>query len=225
MKKNKLIKLVGVITLMIFCLIGCGNEAQQETEAEPEIVYADEAFVADFAKALENRWDLNDKDENSDDYEERVANDEEWKNMMLSYINAELDILNKYTEEKFEDSDLQELALKYVNLLKSHVEICDYIIVDYIKYDEEFQPIYDGRSKVIATLVENYGLTVSEKHQKTLDDFLTKSKLVEANENVKEEIQKMINNIVFEKVEDKLNKGGQAYSYTEKTKKRGIPSI
>ena len=196
MKKTNVF--LGLLFVLIL-LVGCGNQEIKEEEKEPQ--YADKVFIEDMSKGLQARWDLNSKDEQKEGYDEIPAQSDENKKMMLSYINAELDIIGKYKDEKFEDSKLQELAIKYINLLNQHKEACDYITVDYEKYDEEFQPIYNERSNVIKTMVEDYGMKVEEKHQGTLDDFLTNSKLVSEQKAKEEEIDKMLSNIQFKETE------------------------
>lgn len=190
-KKNVFLGLLCILIL----LVGCGNQESKEEEKEPQ--YADKAYIEDMSKGLQARWDLNSKDEQKEGYDEILIQSEEYKKMMLSYIDAELDVIEKYKEEKFEDSKLQELAIKYINLLNQHKEVCNYMTVDYEKYDEEFQPIYNERSNVIETMVNDYGMTVDEKHQGTLDDFLTNSKLVTEKKANEEAISKMLDGIQF----------------------------
>ena len=199
--KRKGTKSLLAILCLATLLVGCSKK-----EETPKNEYADEAFVKDMAKGLQKRWDLTAKDEKKEGYEEIAINSKENQKMMLSYIDAELNVIEKYTEEKFEDKKLQEIAVKYINLLKEHKELCPEITVDYDKYYEDFSPIYDERSKVIETMVKDYGMTVDEKHQDTLDDFLTNSKMVAKEEQIEEAIQKMVSNIQFQMVED--NGGG-----------------
>ena len=111
---------------------------------------------------------------------------------MISYVDKELDTIEKYTEEKFEDKKLQEIAIKYINLLKEHKELCSLMTVDYIKYDESYAPIYNERSKVIETMVKDYGMTVDEKHQDSLEDFLTNSKMVAEKRKLKKKFGKWL---------------------------------
>lgn len=196
MKKKSVF--LGLLFVLVF-LVGCTN---QETKEEKEPQYADKVFIEDMSKGLQARWDLNSKDEQKEGYDEILAQSEENKKMMLSYINTELDIIGKYKDEKFKDSKLQELAIKYINLLNQHKEACDYITVDYEKYDEEFQPIYNERSNVIETMVNDYGMTVDEKHQSTLDDFLTNSKLVTEKKENEDAINKMLESIRFKETSD-----------------------
>ena len=195
--------------LLASCMIGTGllftgcSGNQQESKQEEEIHYADEDFVKDMAKGLEARWTLNEQDESKEGYDAIDLQSSEYKDMMISYINAELDCIGKYKDEKFEDSKLQEEAISYINLLNDHIEICDYIPVDYYgKYLEEFQPIYDGRSKIIQDMADNYGLTVSDKFQSNLDEFKTNSKLVQEKDAQEQAIDSMLSNITFEEVPD-----------------------
>ena len=195
--------------LLASCMIGTGllftgcSGSQQESKQEEEIHYADEDFVKDMAKGLEARWTLNEQDESKEGYDAIDLQSSEYKVMMISYINAELDCIGKYKDEKFEDSKLQEEAISYINLLNDHIEICDYIPVDYYgKYLEEFQPIYDGRSKIIQDMADNYGVTVSDKFQSNLDEFKTNSKLVQEKDAQEQAIDSMLSNITFEEVPD-----------------------
>ena len=135
------------------------------------------------SKGLQARWKLNKEDEAKVGFDEILVNSEEYQEMMNNYIQAELDYVEKYQNEKFEDSNLQEIAVKYVNLLKQHKDACQYMTDDYDKYLEEFQ--------------------------QTLNDFLTNSQLVTEQENAEAAIQKMIDTIQFEEVED--NGGYKTY--------------
>lgn len=209
-----------VLWLALSCVLGTGvlftgcsdSDTNKETTKEAtvtdepeeeEVYYADEDFITDMGKGLEARWTLNDADEEKEGYDEIQEQSDEEKKMMLSYIDAELDNIGKYTDEKFEDSNLQELAIKYVNLLKKHKEICKYIPVDYDgKYTEEFDPIYNERSKIIEDLVENYGLTVDEKYQDTLDEFITNSQLVKEQDAQINAVSEMLGTISFEEASD-----------------------
>ena len=194
---------VGILLSLIICmgivLCGCksGERKQEET-----VGYADGSFMTDLSKGLQNRWKLNNQDEQKEGYDDISANSEEYKNMMLGYINAELDMIEKYKNEKFENNELQEIAIKYIDLLNRHKEICEYITVDYDKYNKEFKQIYNERSKVIKEAVEKYGLTVNEEYQSTLNEFLTNAKLVEEAEKNEESINKMLEEVQFQEVSD-----------------------
>lgn len=191
--------LVGVMCFLLLLASGCSKQGKTE-ETEPQ--YADKKFVTDMSLGLQERWKLSDADEQKEGYDDIYVDSKEYQDMMLRYIGAELDKIEKYSEEKFEDKKLQEMALKYINLLQKHKEICSYMTVDYERYEEEFAPVYDERSKVIKTMVDNYGMTVDEKYQDTLNDFITNSQLVTEQENTVAAVENMLKGIQFQVVED-----------------------
>lgn len=200
-----MLKKLIIIGLSCLVLSGCTSE---EPVAE-ETTYADQEFLSDMSNGLQTRWKLNEDDEAKEGYDEILVNSEEYQKMMNNYIQAELNLVEKYQNEKFEDSNLQEIAVKYVNLLKQHKDACQYLTVNYDKYLEEFQPIYNERSKIISQMVNDYGMTVEEEYQQTLNEFLTNSQIVTEQENAENAIQKMIDTIQFEEVED--NGGYKTY--------------
>ena len=202
MKKRAILILSAMMaTGMLFTGCSSSGNNQKTENSEEETKYADKQFIKDMSKGLQARWDLSDADEEKDGYDKIELQSQEYKDMMLSYIKAELDCIEKYTDEKFKDSKLQEYAVKYINLLKQHKDICQYIPVDYYgKYLDEFNPIYDERSKIIEDLVENYNLTVDKKHQDTLDEFKTNSQLVKDKDAMEEAVKNMLANIQFTEV-------------------------
>lgn len=202
MKKRAILILSAMMaTGMLFTGCSSSGNNQKTEKSEEETNYADEQFIKDMSKGLQARWDLNEKDEKKEGYDKIELQSQEYKDMMLSYIQKELDYTEKYTDEKFKDSKLQEYAVKYINLLKQHKDICQYIPVDYYgKYLDEFNPIYDERSKIIEDLVENYNLTVDKKHQDTLDEFKTNSQLVKDQDAMEESVKNMLANIQFTEV-------------------------
>lgn len=202
MKKRAILILSAMMaTGMLFTGCSSSGNNQKTEKSEEKTKYADEQFIKDMSKGLQARWDLNEKDEKKEGYDKIELQSQEYKDMMLSYIQKELDYTEKYTDEKFKDSKLQEYAVKYINLLKQHKDICQYIPVDYYgKYLDEFNPIYDERSKIIEDLVENYNLTVDKKHQDTLDEFKTNSQLVKDQDAMEESVKNMLANIQFTEV-------------------------
>lgn len=198
--KAKLLLLVCCVFCVGLLCVGCGGKTTTEKTAEEK--YSDELFVKDMAKGLQERWKLSSEDESKESFADITVDSEEYKNMMLKYIDAELSIIEKYGDEKFEDSKLKELAIKYINLLNEHKEICQYMTVDYEKYAEEFTPIYNERSKIISQMVNDYKMTVSEEYQSTLDEFMTNSTLVKEEEGQREAVGIMLGAVTFEVTED-----------------------
>ncbi len=193
--KGRFIKVILAILCLSTVLFGCGKKVE-----EPKNEYADEAFIKDMAKGLESRWGLIDKDENKEGYDEILVNSEENKKMMLSYVEAEITAIEKYKDKKFKDSHLQEIAIKYNNLLTQHKELCEYITVDYDKYTTEYTPIYSERSKIIEEMLNKYEMKIDKKYEDDVNDFKVTSQLIKEEEQVEKEIQNMLSSIQFEEV-------------------------
>ena len=202
MKRKFIIFLAGTLCL-ISMVSGCSKkEKESEKLQEVEVVYADNSFIEDMAKGLQSRWESNLADEKKEGYDEIYVDSKEYQDMMLGYIDKELNVIEKYTEEKFEDKKLQEMALKYINLLRDHKEICALMTVNYEQYEAEFQPIYNERSKIIEAMVKDYGMSVEDEYQNFLNDFIANSQMVVDEERKEEAINQMIASVHFEMVQD-----------------------
>lgn len=165
--------------------------------SETETQYADEAFIQSMAKGLEARWKLATKDEG------KLTNDT--IESTITCIQAELDQLTQYESARFEDTKLQEKAIKYINCLKDSKENVSYRFSDDYDEYEKWQEIYKTRTVLIKDFVENYGLTVSKEYQSTLDEFLAKGKSVEKSKNEKTAIQKLVTSLEFKQTKNEYD--------------------
>ena len=203
--KNKIWIMFWCILSVLILLVGCGKQVdttKNQEDQEEEKQYADENFIDDMSSGLQARWKQYDEDIEKEGYEDILVNSEENEQMMISYIDAELKFIEKYSDEKFENNNLKELAIKYINLLNQHKDICKYITVDYSKYEEELTSVFNERSKVISQMVNDYGMTVSEDYQNTLEEFLVNSNLVDERESQERAIEEMLNAVTFEMFND-----------------------
>lgn len=195
---KKVFQAVAVFSLCLFVLCGCSSTNNTASSAEEQ--YADQDFMNDLAKGLEDRWKLSDEynaqQEKSGKYDE-IGSDGHIEAYTKS-VNAELDRLADYPDKKFEDSKLKERAISYINCLNDQLEALDYASVDYEEYDTRWSKAYDKRTKLIARFVSDYGLTVDEKYQDTLDELLTNAKLVKEDDKQKRAVKKLIKKISFE---------------------------
>lgn len=204
MKRSKKIFLLTLATCALtFSLCACGgnsgNNADTPEATETTEYFADNDFMTDLSKSLERRWN-DTADENT-----IGLSDSEYKSMLDSVTQAEIDALSKYQSEKFENSLLQENVIAYLNNLKEHQAALEYYTADYVKFMEDWEAAYDKRVKLIQTFANDFGLTVSEQYQSTLDDILTNAKLVQKEEAADEAIQKWINSFEFEMVSDEYD--------------------
>ena len=187
---KKVLSLLMVICLSIGITVGCGNTKDTNTQEEK---FADEDFMKDLSKSLETRWAMNDADTG----ENYAEGSDKQKELFLKWTKAELDIVGKYEDEKFEDSKLKELAIQYINCLKDQEEAAKYVTVDYTKFSELWETAYNSRTQLIEQFKTDYDLKVSEKYQSTLDDLLTNAQLVTEEQTEKSAVEEFIKNIQF----------------------------
>lgn len=171
-----------VVSICVF-ITGCSLNGNSEKTY-------DNAFLRDFTKGLTERWDMN------DDYAGEVSENEHRKQL----IQIELDRVLPYANRKFEDTNLQEMAISYINLLNKQKESLSYYSVDFEKYAEMWAEAYDNRTQLIKEFIEKYNLEFSERHSEIVNDILTNAKLVANNEKLEEAVRQMTGAIVFEKV-------------------------
>lgn len=200
---RKRIVVIGLLLMLVSAsVIGCGGKEENSAKKEEKEATADETFMKDLAKALEARWALSDKYESMDKYANAEMGSEEHKELFEKYVSAELDILEKYQTEKFEDSKLQEKAIQYINLLKQQKEACDYITVNYEKYDELWYDAYNKRTQIIVEFVNDYKLEVSDKYEDTLKEFTLNAQQVNEENEKEDKVQALIGSIEFTLAED-----------------------
>jgi len=182
MKKKSLVSLLLITLLLIGSFSACSSSGGGGKAS-------DEAFIKSVSKGLEARWKLQDgqKDSNTVD-------------SMREAIQTELDAVSEYSSATFEDSVLQEKAIKYINVLKDCLDNVEYFVSteEYDKWEE----IYDQRTILIKDFVDNYGLTVSEKYQPNLEELVANGKTAGAQAAQKEAIEGLVKKLEFEQVEN-----------------------
>ena len=150
---------------MSFSLIcGCSNSAKNTTLTDAD-------FIVNLGKGLEARWTL----VNSEETSVAMSAAEQQKADML-YVNAELDAIGNLDDYQFEDAELKTLAETYMKGLSLQKDGIPYrSTTDYNNIQETWSLGYYYRAVCVAELYNKYGLTVDEKFQKELNDFVAES--------------------------------------------------
>ena len=188
--KNFLIKAL-LVFVSVFLLSSCGANDEEKTY--------DDAFLKDFTKGLTDRWDLNDKPNN------------ETENIYFSkLVDTELNRISQYTDKKFDDTQLQEKAITYINLLKAQKEALTYYNTDYSKYNDLWEKSYAERAKLITSLINEYNLKFPQKYNDILNEFTNTAKTATEKDEFEQKVNQMVDNIKFEMV-----KSSYGYNYYE----------
>ncbi len=179
MKKRSVLMILLITILSIGMLVSCSSSSSGEPH------YSDQDFIKSVSKGLEARWKLQESQEDSSATES-----------MREAVQTELSAVEEYKSATFEDSVLQEKALKYINVLNDCLENVEYYnaTTGWEKWDE----VYNERTIIIKDFVDNYGLKVSDKYQSSLDELVANGKTAGAQAAQKEQIEKLVNSLEFE---------------------------
>lgn len=194
--KRKILWIFAISCLALTILGGCSGNKTAETEVETEY-YADEDFMRDLAKGLEKRWTIPEIGDT-----EEYSNADKLIDHYTQCINAELEYIGSYKDFKFQDSKLQECAIKYINCLNESLSTLDYYKSDINKYLTDWDKIYNERSKLIKIFYNDFGLTVQNEYESILKDFLNQASTVEKKETLEKQLEDMVSNLTYECIED-----------------------
>ena len=149
---KKLITLL-LILVMGLSLIGCNNSKESnETDSDSKSgelseFTTDERFLMDMYDVFIGNVDYDiisqeDLTSEYEDYETRI--EEANKQSHISSLQAQLDLILQYKNLEFEDKDLKQLAIKYMDLLKEQISL--------VEEDKAWKlEIYDGQEVQVPT--------------------------------------------------------------------------
>lgn len=174
-----------LMLVALFTLSACGTSDKNTTPESTGPVYADSAFLSDFSKGLEKRWDFGDENPDMD-----------FKELITKSVDIEKEAIGKYRNERFEDSKLQEKVISYINKLDESIELISTFGSN--SFYENWDKYYEQRTQTILDLTNNYEISFSDKHQSTLDEMRALGQEVKQNEDTREAIEALFRNIKFE---------------------------
>lgn len=157
-----------VISLALACAValavsGCGTEKNDKNDKSVVKDEKQEECIDTLKAALEERWDVvsgKSFDEDKIVYKENPE--------------TELEKMQKYEGESFEDKDFEKIIQEYIGALKSQVEGAQYVFQDTAQFEELYNVDgYDVRSECVKKLVDKYNFSVDEKYQDQLDDMVS----------------------------------------------------
>lgn len=195
MGKGRAILIGVVVALLSVCLLaGCGGSNEDKG-------LTNEQAMKTIASGLEKRWDITDS---------QAYKDDDSPASLKKAIQAEIDTDASLKDAKFEDSKLQELVLSYANLLNDSMGVVDSYSYSSYEYSVKWTEVYNKRTALIKTFVDEYGLTVSSKYKDTLDDLVKNGGVAQKNAAADEALNALFANATFEK----KSQGYGHYTYT-----------
>lgn len=195
---KKIVLLLSVLS-SLFIVSGCGNnDNKAKTTSPTKEEYADKAFLEDFKQGLYNRWDFN-----NDSANENIETPEYYK--MLA--DKELEKISKYKNEKFKDSDLQEQAIKYINILNKSKTFDDQ---DYLSHEyttelnnaNPYTKLYKERYIMIDNIVKKYNIKFDDKYKEDYAEVKEATSEVIKDAKKESKINAIVDNLSFENKND-----------------------
>ncbi len=209
MKKILVLLMFYVLTLAL--LTSCASPASDASNVEEEPL-TDVDFIVNLGKGLEARWALADSEDYNDDALASMSLSE-FQNAYALFVNAELDSIGNLEDYQFEDPILQGLAEKYVQGLNLQKEGVKYQGTDqYSEIDNTWSLGYNYRAVCIRDLYNDYGLTVKEDYQQYLNDFVSESTSAEKELAIRDFVDNLSNELVYNKDESKSNEWSSYYT-------------
>lgn len=126
-------------------------------------------FLDDMKRALQAHWEISsfsksEKEQSEMDAEEATA-------FRASYLDAELDILNKYRNIDTKDTELKKMIQDYLDALDAQKGALKYIGWNNNKFEKTWDAAYETRCEIVLVLIENCGLEIDEKYLWIVDEM------------------------------------------------------
>lgn len=151
--------------------------------------YYDDKYIETLASGLDTRWSYS----NSKTAENDKPLDRFKKSIDLEYNKLKKD---DFSEKKFKNSKLKELALAYDNELKNGIKILDNATESSLyDSDSEWSKHYNNRTQLLSEINAIKAIPVKDK--KTLKELLNNGNDVKKNKELDEKIEITLSKIVF----------------------------
>ncbi len=186
MKRNQfLVSLACCAMASLLILTGCQGKGADDPG------YQDEAFLVDLGKGLNRRWELSSRF----DEQESVGTAEELEEL----VQCELDSIEKYANEKFEDSELRELAVSYINALHDQYDASDAYASTSTDIDSinKWNAVYSNRVIILKSILESYEVKTDPKYEDARSQIMTNGRTAQQAQDVKAALQTVADSIQF----------------------------
>ena len=157
MKKNLIACIAGAL-LSAVCLTGCANGTKS---AEGTV---DERFMKAASESIEIMWDQIE----NDDLDAADFYTEKHKEAYLPACEAELEKVEEFRNQQFEDEGLQEKAYEFIDALQNRVDALNCLPDDFSGYVDLWMDTNNTITEDICAFAFDYGMEVSDEYQETL---------------------------------------------------------
>lgn len=189
MKRLAVVSMTGALLLSL-AVTGCNGGAQETSGPD----YADDEVIAALADGLERRFDI--ADDQAESGEPQTAE------TYSDAVRAEIDALDSFRSREFEDPELQESVISYINLLNDCAELTEKYPVDTVEFYDAWDELYQDRVVALRGFVENYGLELDEEHEATLNEMMVEANAAVEKDERERVMQELVDSIAFSQTDD-----------------------
>lgn len=200
-------KVIGLVVLSIISVgaVGCSNQSNNSTSQNQDVA-TDEAFISDFQKAINKRWDEQNKLEKKFNTNTNYT-DAKYSEDTIKVLENEIATLEK-NKEGIKDKDLKKIADDYIEGVKKQIEAQktgDFELQS--KYLEESDKL---RKPALIAMVDDYKIKIDDNHQQTYKDFKEQASIINKENASQAFADKLATEMAFEKTTDEF--GGSEFS-------------
>ncbi len=196
--KRKMLGLV-LLSIISFGVVGCSNSSNNSTNQNQE-ASTDEVFISDFEKAINKRWDEQNK------LEKKFATntsytDKQYTEDTIKVLENEVATLEK-NKEGIKDKDLKQIAKDYIEGVRQQIEAQktnDYELQS--KYQETSDKL---RKPALIAMVDDYGIKIKDEHEQTYKDFKEQATIINKENESQAFADKLASEMTFEKKTDEF---------------------
>lgn len=195
--KSFRLKALAVSSALLIVFAFCGCTASQSSSNSDD--YADDEAMDVIASGLEARWAITD----SSTYKDTADN-------LKKAINAEIEKDSALKDRQFENSKMQEDVLDYIDIIEDSLEVVENNKYQSETYYDKWDAVYNKRAAKLKTLVDSYGLAVSDSKKSVLDELVSAGTAAQDQADRDDAINSLFKKAKFKKT----NKGYGYYEYS-----------
>jgi hypothetical protein len=182
-------------SLEMFTELGDYEDSAEMVDKCKYELSVDGQFMRSLSKGLMARW----AESNAQAEQGFIGEDPDLYN---KYCELELEQVGAFSDQTFENSELEADAKQYIEYLNQAQEATKFYTVDYTTFSTQWADTYANRTILLKKFVDDYGLTVKEEYQDTLDGLLVDASAAQEQIDVENTIQKMTEQFEIETTED-----------------------
>lgn len=168
-----------LVAALLILLVGCDSD-QTDSKIKEVKQSVDDRFLTALAEGLNKRWQYADVGNGIDDSKESLT----------KVTKFELNELEGMQEADFEDDQLKEYAVKYIEELNNGLKLLNNYELDI--FFDDWETHERQRNDLLYKISAGYGIKVDEKYRGMLPDLTIEGKVLPEDDPLYAELQDLL---------------------------------